>query len=39
MFGFERVVILCPATMRHELEGRLIPRLRKEVDFTPPIVV
>ena len=39
MFGFERVVILCPATMRHELEGRLIPRLRKEVDFTPPIVI
>lgn len=39
MFGFDRVVILCPATMRHELEGRLIPRLRKEIDFVPPIVV
>lgn len=39
VFGVERFVILCPATMRHELDGRVVPRLRKEADFAPPTVI
>jgi hypothetical protein len=39
VMGLSRVVLLVPATLRHEIAGRVIPKLRKEIDFIPPAVV